>query len=106
MVLSDTAGSTCVRISSLDAVQVATAARTMCLYYAAVQNLVYWCGSVPHTTAESSNALPNHCAQHVQQSVDMSILEGFAFFSGSVHLGPSSFNIYNIFRKLYKKVIK
>ena len=43
------------------------------LNYAAVQNLVYRCGNIPQTTAESSDTLPIHCAQHVQQSVDMSI---------------------------------
>ena len=43
------------------------------LYYVATQNLVYLCGNVPQTTAESSDTPPIHCAQHVQQSVDMSI---------------------------------
>ena len=43
------------------------------LHYAAVQNLVYGCGSVPQITAESSDTEPIHCAQHVQQFVDMSI---------------------------------
>ena len=42
------------------------------LYYSAVQNLVYGCGNVPQTTAESSDTSPIHCAQHVQQSVDVS----------------------------------
>ena len=42
------------------------------LYYAAIQNLVYRCGNVPWTTIESSDTAPTHCAQHVQQSVDMS----------------------------------
>ena len=42
------------------------------LYYAAVQNLVYGCENVPQTIAESSDTPPIHCAQHVQQSVDMS----------------------------------
>ena len=45
----------------------------MRLYYAAVQNLVYGCGNVPQTTAESSDTSPIHCSQHVQQSVYMSI---------------------------------
>ena len=42
------------------------------LYYAAVQNLVYGCGNVPQTTAESSDT---HIlsAQQVQQSFNMSI---------------------------------
>ena len=40
----------------------------------AVQNLVYGVGNIPQTTAESSNTPPMHCAQHVNQSVDMSIL--------------------------------
>ena len=43
------------------------------LYYPAVQNLIYACWNVPQTTAESSDTLPIHCAQHVNQSVDMSI---------------------------------
>ena len=43
------------------------------LHYAAVQNLVYGCGNVPQTTIECSNTPPIHYAQHVQQSVDMSI---------------------------------
>ena len=43
------------------------------LYYTAVQSLTYDCENVPQTTAESSDTLPLHCAQHVQQSVDMSI---------------------------------
>ena len=34
---------------------------------------VYGCGNVPQTTAESNDISPIHCAQHVQQSVDMSI---------------------------------
>ena len=41
----------------------------MHLYYAAVQNLVY----VPQTTVESSDTPAIQCAQHVQQSVEMSI---------------------------------
>ena len=40
-----------------------------CLYYAVVQNLVYGCGNVPQTTAESRDTSPTH----VQQSVDMFI---------------------------------
>ena len=43
------------------------------LYYTAVQNLVYGCGNVAQTTAESSDTSSIHCDQHVQQSVDMSI---------------------------------
>ena len=43
------------------------------LFYVAVQNLFYGCGNVPYTTAESSDMPPLHCAQHVQQSIDMSI---------------------------------
>ena len=42
------------------------------LYYAAIQNLVYGCCN-PQASAESSVTPPIHCAQHVQQSVDMSI---------------------------------
>ena len=38
------------------------------LYCAAVKNLVYECGNVPQTTADSSDTLPIHCAQHVKQS--------------------------------------
>ena len=45
----------------------------MGLYYAAVQNLVYGCGNVTQTTAESSETPLIHCTQHVQQSVDMPI---------------------------------
>ena len=46
----------------------------MCiLYYAGMQNLIYGHGNVPQTTAESSDTPPIHCAQHVQQSIDMSI---------------------------------
>ena len=45
----------------------------MHLYYVAVQNLVYRYGNVLQTTAESNDTPPIHCAQHVQQSVDMSI---------------------------------
>ena len=45
----------------------------VCVYYAAIQNLVYGCGNVPQITAESSDTLQIHCAQHVQQSIDMSI---------------------------------
>ena len=78
IVLDDTAGATCARISSLDSVRLATADRTMrrscrALYYAAVQNLAYGCGNIPQTTAESSDIPPMHCAQHLQQSFDMSI---------------------------------
>ena len=66
------------QISSLDAIRAATAARTMHylyvrLYYAAVQNLIYGCGHVPQPTTESSDTPPIHCAQHVQQSIDMYI---------------------------------
>ena len=43
------------------------------LYYVAVQNLVYECGNVPQTIAESNDAPPIHCAKHVKQSVDMPI---------------------------------
>ena len=43
------------------------------LYYATVQNLVDRRRNVPQTTAESSDTPPIHCAQHVQQSVDISI---------------------------------
>ena len=45
----------------------------LCLYYAAIQNLVYGCGNVPQTIAESSDTLPTHYGQHVQQSINMSI---------------------------------
>ena len=43
------------------------------LYYAVVQNLIYGCGNVPQTIAESIDTPPIHYAQYVQQSVDMSI---------------------------------
>ena len=45
----------------------------MHLYYDAVQSLVCGCGNVPQTTAESSDILPIHCAQNVQQSINMCI---------------------------------
>ena len=45
----------------------------VCLYYAAVQNLVYGRGNIPQTTAEGWDKPPIHCAQHMQQSIDMSI---------------------------------
>ena len=35
------------------------------LYYTAVQNLVYGCGNVPQTIAESNDTPPLHCAQYV-----------------------------------------
>ena len=34
---------------------------------------IYGCGNVPQTIAESSDTSPIHCAQHVLQSVNMSI---------------------------------
>ena len=43
------------------------------LYNVAIQNLIYGCGNVSQTTAESSNTLSIHCAQHMQQSINMSI---------------------------------
>ena len=43
------------------------------MYYAAVQNLVYGCGNVPQTTAESSDTPSIHCALYMQQSIDMSM---------------------------------
>ena len=75
MVLRDTAGGICARISSLDAT---TAARTKSQSSRASvlrgrQNLVYGCGNFPQTTAKGSVTPPIHCSQHVQQSVDMSI---------------------------------
>ena len=45
----------------------------VCLYYAAIQNLVYGCENVPQTRAESSDTPPIYYAQHVQQSIDRSI---------------------------------
>ena len=45
----------------------------MHLYYVAIQNLIYGYGNVPQIAAESSNTPPIHCAQHVQQCVDMSM---------------------------------
>ena len=52
MVLGDTAGVTGAPISSL------------CVYYGAVQNLVYGCGNVPHTTVECSDTPPIHQYVH------------------------------------------
>ena len=43
------------------------------LSYVAIQNLVYKCGNVPQTTAESGNTPPIHHAQYMQQSINMSI---------------------------------
>ena len=67
---------TCALVSSLEAVLVATAARTLRpswrLYYAVVQNLIHGCGNVPQTT-DSCDTPPTYCAQHVQKSVDMPI---------------------------------
>ena len=40
------------------------------LYYVAIQNVVYGCGNVLQTAAESSDTPPIHCAQHVQQYVN------------------------------------
>ena len=45
----------------------------VCLYYAAIQNLVCGCGNVSQTTTESSDTPSIHYAQVVQQSVDKSI---------------------------------
>ena len=66
------------QISSLDAVRAATAACTMYRFWHAsvlcgVQNLVYGCGNVPQTIAESSDTSQIHCVQHVQESLNMSI---------------------------------
>ena len=60
MVLGDTAGATCARIlpSMLfgrPPLLVQCVNLSVRLYYAAVQNLVYGCGNVPQTTAESSD---------------------------------------------------
>ena len=46
---------------------------TKLLVYVFIQNLVKGCEKFPQITAESSDTPPIHCAQHVQQSVDMSI---------------------------------
>ena len=78
MVLGNPACATCGRICYLDAVRAATATRTNAsldvrLYYAAIHNLVYRCGNVPQTIAESNDIPAIHCAQLVQQSIDMSI---------------------------------
>ena len=78
MVLGDTTGATCTRISSLDAIRAATAA-AQCfdldvhVYYVAVQNLAYEYGNVSQNTADNSNTPPLHCVQNVQQSDDMPI---------------------------------
>ena len=70
MVLGDTASAICAQISSPSVFgQPLLLAQCvdldMCLYYSAIQNLVYRCGNVPQTTAESSDTPPIHCAQHV-----------------------------------------
>ena len=76
MVLGDTVGATCAQIFSLDAVRAAAAPQCMDLdmhlYYVTLQNLIYGRGNVLQTTTESSNTLPIHCNQYVQQSVNMS----------------------------------
>ena len=64
MVLGDTAGATCGRISFLGAVRAATAARTMRRSRRASvlsdrPDLVYGCENVPYTTAESSRHTTN-----------------------------------------------
>ena len=69
---------TCARISSLVAVReppllAQCVNRDERLYYATVQNLVYGCGNVPQTTANSSDTPLIHWVQHVQQSFDMSM---------------------------------
>ena len=74
MVLGDTAGATCTRIlpwmwPPLLAQSVDLDVR---LHYAAFQNLVYGHGNAPLTTAEISDT-PINYAQHVQQSVNISI---------------------------------
>ena len=75
MVLNYTAGATCARISSLDAVRTARAVRTM--RRSSLASVIHGRpepslrgGNVPHTTAESSDT-PIHCVQHVQQHVEM-----------------------------------
>ena len=78
MVLGNTANETCAQISSLDAVRGPVLLTQcinlhLCLYIAAIQNVAYGCGNVPEITAESSRTPPIHCAQYVQQSIDMSI---------------------------------
>ena len=78
MILGDTAGATCARISSLDLfgrspLLAQCVDLDMHLYYAAIQDLIYGCGNISQTNAESRDTPPIHCAQHVQQSAHMSI---------------------------------
>ena len=75
MILGNTAGATYVWISSRmrPPLLIQCADLHVHLYYAAIQNLIYGYGNVLQTTAKSSDTSPTHCAQHVQQSVDMSI---------------------------------
>ena len=70
MVLGHTAGATCDRVSSLDAVRAATAARTMCrswrasvLYGRPVPGLRTW--ECSRNTGGSSDTPPIHCTQYV-----------------------------------------
>ena len=77
MVLGHTADALSVRISSLDAVLAAISASRIRFWRASLlrgrENLVYGCGNISQTTAESSDTPPIHCAQHVNQAVDMPI---------------------------------
>ena len=45
----------------------------VCLYYAAVQILVYRGGNVPQVTAKNTSTPPIYCAQLVKKFVDISI---------------------------------
>ena len=63
-VLGDTAGATCAQISSPEAVGwplllTQNVDPDVCLYYAAIQNLVFGYGNVPQTTAENSDTPPD-----------------------------------------------
>lgn len=46
--------------------------RDVRLYYVDVLSLVYGCGNVPQTTAESSDTPPTHCAQHDKREITCS----------------------------------
>ena len=74
MILDDTAGATCTwMLLGWPSLLTQCIDFDVNLYYTAIQNLVCGCGNVPQIIAESSDTPLIHCAQHVQQSIDMSI---------------------------------
>ena len=71
VVLGDTAGATCARVFFFWMLFVwpqllkQCIVLDVCLYYVAIQDLVYGCGNVPQITAGSSDTPLIHCAQHM-----------------------------------------